>query len=284
MKNTEEDFNCCVTTCGLPLNANYWDNQYVNGETGWDLGMVSPPIKNYLDTIGDKNCSILIPGCGNAYEAAYLVQHGFTNVTLIDISSTLVENLREQFGDAPIRILHGDFFEHQGAYDLIIEQTFFCALNPSLHERYAAKMYQLLKTGGKLVGLLFNKEFEKQGPPFGGNKADYKELFSPMFELKQMDDCTTSVKPRLGSELFIEMRKKELPENSVRLFAIGGITCSGCKKDITQNFLNLSGVDSARINTDFTEVLIVCSPTITNDDLKKAIAHDAKYTLATTTI
>lgn len=279
MKNTEEDINCCVTTCGLPLNANYWDNQYINGETGWDLGMVSPPIKNYVDTITNKNISILIPGCGNAYEAAYMVQQGFNNVTLIDISSALVEKLREQFGQAPIRILHGDFFEHQGTYDLIIEQTFFCALNPSLRERYTAKMFQLLQPNGKLVGLMFNKEFEKQGPPFGGSKADYEQLFLPMFELKQMDECTTSVKPRLDSELFIELGKKELPENSVRLFAISGITCSGCKKDITQNLLNISGVESARINTDFTEALIVCSPSVTSDDLKQAIAHDAKYTL-----
>lgn len=284
MKNLQEELNCCVTTCGLPLNANYWDNQYINGEIGWDLGAVSPPIKNYVDAIANKNISILIPGCGNAYEAAYLVNQGFTNVTLIDISSTLVEKLREQFGEAPIRILHGDFFEHQGAYDLILEQTFFCALNPSLRERYAAKMHQLLNPGGKLAGLLFNKEFEKQGPPFGGNKADYKELFSPMYVLLQMDECTTSIKPRLYSELFIELQKKELPENSIRLFTINGITCSECKKEITGNLLIIPGVQSARINNDFTEALLTCLPTVDNCELKQAMGHDKKYSLVPTSI
>ncbi|HXH19987.1 MAG TPA: hypothetical protein VNJ07_12995 [Chitinophagales bacterium] len=33
--------------------------------------------------------------------------------------------------DIPVvRLIHRDFFKHQGRYDLIIEQTFFCAINP----------------------------------------------------------------------------------------------------------------------------------------------------------
>jgi hypothetical protein len=38
--------------------------------TGWDLGWYLP-IKNYIDTLKDKDIAILIPGCGNTYEAAY---------------------------------------------------------------------------------------------------------------------------------------------------------------------------------------------------------------------
>jgi hypothetical protein len=53
------------------LDQEYWDTQYISNTTGWDLGEVSPPIKSYIDTIEDKNISILIPGCGNSYEAEY---------------------------------------------------------------------------------------------------------------------------------------------------------------------------------------------------------------------
>ncbi len=49
---SKEELQCCVTTCGLPLNANYWDAQYQNNETGWDLNGVSPPIKSYVDKHG----------------------------------------------------------------------------------------------------------------------------------------------------------------------------------------------------------------------------------------
>lgn len=211
----KDELECCVTTCGLPLNANYWDKQYQNNETGWDLNGVSPPLKGFIDTLIDKSMHILIPGCGNAYEAAYLLDNGFTNVTLIDISSTLVNRLKEKFAGKPIQILHADFFDHQGKYDLILEQTFFCAIDPSLRARYANKCFSLLNESGKVAGLMFGVEFEKAGPPFGGKKEDYVKLFEPLFNLLQFDNCTNSIKPRMGNELFVEMERKKLPFNSL---------------------------------------------------------------------
>lgn len=43
---------------------------------------------------------------------------------------------------------------------VLMEQTFFCAINPSLRKDYVAKMHELLAPNGKLVGVLFDKEFE----------------------------------------------------------------------------------------------------------------------------
>ena len=81
---------CCVVTCDLPLGETYWNNQYVASETGWDLGEVSPPLKAYIDQLTNKNLRILIPGCGNTYEAEYLLQQEYTDITVIDIAPTLV--------------------------------------------------------------------------------------------------------------------------------------------------------------------------------------------------
>ena len=47
------------------LDQEYWDKKYISNITGWDLREVPPPIKSYIDTLEDKNISILIPGCGN---------------------------------------------------------------------------------------------------------------------------------------------------------------------------------------------------------------------------
>ena len=190
------------------LDQEYWDIQYKTNATGWDLGKVSPPIKIYIDTLKDKNISILIPGCGNSYEAEHLLNQGFTNVTVMDIAPTLIENLQKKFeNNSNITILLSDFFEHQGVYDLIMEQTFFCALPPTMRQKYVSKMHQLLSNKGKLVGLLFNKTFEA-GPPFGGSQSEYEELFKNHFEFLQMDLCQNSIKPRANSELFIEFQKK----------------------------------------------------------------------------
>ena len=192
------------------LNQEFWDALYIANDTGWDLGQVSPPIKSYIDTLQDKNKSILIPGCGNTHEAEYILQQGFTNVTVIDIAPTLVKKLREKFkNNTNIKIVLGDYFEHQGKYDLIIEHTFFCALPPAMREKYVLKMHQLLSENGKLAGLLFNKIFEG-GPPFGGIKAEYEVLFRDFFDFTKMELCQNSIAPRANSELFIEFQKKGL--------------------------------------------------------------------------
>jgi SAM-dependent methyltransferase len=208
MENNKEDLQCCITTCGLPLNAEYWNNQYKTNEIGWDLNQVSPPLKAYFDQLENKNISILIAGCGNAYEAEYLYSLGFNNITLVDISETLVEALNEKFKNKSIKVIYQDIFEHKGNYDLIVEQTLFCAIDPSLRKKYVATMHHLLSENGKLVGLLFDKEFEKQGPPFGVCICQYEPLFSPYFTFNTFEDCYNSVMSRQGDELFINFSKK----------------------------------------------------------------------------
>ncbi len=183
------------------LNADYWSKRYKQNETGWDIGYGSTPLVEYLQSLKDKSISILIPGCGNAYEAEWLLQHGFTNVTVLDISPVLTAALKERFKDEPINIITGDFFEHEGQYDLILEQTFFCAIDPALRSNYVAHMHALLKPTGKLVGVLFNHSFEG-GPPFGGSKEEYELLFSKHLHIKKMELCYNSIPPRQGAELF----------------------------------------------------------------------------------
>jgi hypothetical protein len=192
----------------ITLDKNYWETRYLTSDTGWDLGKVSPPIKRYIDTLENKNSRILIPGCGNTYEAEYLLLQGFTNVTVIDIAPTLVKKLRDKFeSQTSISVILGDFFEHNGEYDLIIEQTFFCALPPDLRENYVAKMHHLLSEEGILAGLLFDKSFES-GPPFGGSKSEYESLFSTKFHFINFDISNHSIPKRAESELFIEFKKK----------------------------------------------------------------------------
>lgn len=197
-----------LTTDGEVLNQEFWDHLYIVHDTGWDMGRVSPPIKDYIDTLENKNLRILIPGCGNSYEAEYLLLQGFTNVTLIDIAPTLVKHLHEKFkSNTNIKIVLGDFFELQGQYDLILEQTFFCALPPIMRTEYVSKMHQLLVKNGKLAGLLFNKHFE-DCPPFGGSQKEYELLFGDYFILSKMEICKVSIPKRANNELFITFIKK----------------------------------------------------------------------------
>lgn len=193
------------------LNADYWSNRYNQDDTGWDIGYVSTPVKEYADQLTNKSLAILIPGCGNSYEAEYLLQHGFTNITLIDISPVLTKKLEEKFNTfnhKQLTIITGNFFDLKGKFDLIIEQTFFCALDPVLRKAYAEKMHELLKPGGKIAGVLFSKVFEG-GPPYGGSKEEYVQLFADKFKIKTMESCYNSIAPRKNSEVFFILEKTE---------------------------------------------------------------------------
>jgi SAM-dependent methyltransferase len=270
-----DDLQCCVVSCEKLLDQNYWDAQYQNNSTGWDLGCISQPIKVYFDTIEDKSIAILIPGCGNSYEAEYLLAQGFTNITVIDIAPTLVENLKSKFkGNAHINIVLGDFFELDKTFDLIVEQTFFCALPPSMRQKYVWKMHQLLSNNGKIAGLLFNRNFDVS-PPFGGSKSEYELLFAAAFELMKIEICQNSIDKRKDSELAIEFQKNT--NFLVQLYAFEGITCSGCKKTVSDLFSNIEGVKNVSMSTDFSEILIVSTNEIPLPLLQSLISYDEKY-------
>ncbi len=193
----------------MDLENNYWNDRWKRNETGWDLGAVSPPLKIFIDQLTYKDDRILLPGCGNGYEAGYLLANGFTNVTVVDISLVPVEKLKAQYAEMlgkELTVLHQDFFTLQGQYDLVIEQTFMSALPPSMRGAYVQQMKKLLKPKAILAGLLFGVEFDKEGPPFGGTAAEYRNLFSRDFEIIEMSISPYSAEPRAGTELFFQMQ------------------------------------------------------------------------------
>lgn len=190
------------------LDEAYWTKRYNEKSTGWDIGSPSTPIKQYLDQISNKDLKILIPGAGNAYEAEYAFSLGFENVHILDFSPIPIAQFKQSCPDFPVsNIFLENFFLHEGKYDLVLEQTFFCALDPNLRKEYVKKMYDLLLPGGKLTGVMFSRVFSHQGPPFGGTGEEYIQYFTPELEILKLEACYNSIPPRKGSELFVQLRK-----------------------------------------------------------------------------
>lgn len=193
----------------MDFSEDYWDNRYKTNNIGWDIGYVSTPLKHYFDQLTNKNLKILIPGGGNSYEAEYLYNNGFPNVYVVDLSDTALLNFKERVPHFPqTQLLHANFFDLDTSFDIIIEQTFFCALVPSLRRQYALKMSQLLNQGGKLTGLLFNVPLNSDHPPFGGNKKLYLDFFLPYFNIDIIEPCHNSIETRKNQELFIKLSLK----------------------------------------------------------------------------
>jgi SAM-dependent methyltransferase len=190
----------------------YWRERYATGRDGWDAHAITPPLQAYFDQLAvGQQPRILIPGAGRAYEAEYLHQAGFEQVFVADIAPEALQALADRVPDFPKEhLLLEDFFALSNVppYDLIVEQTFFCALDPALRPAYAQQCARLLRAGGTLMGLLFDTDFGPvTEPPFGGSKEEYRAYFAPYFEFRHFETATNSLKPRQGRELFMCLKR-----------------------------------------------------------------------------
>lgn len=190
------------------MDEEYWNSRYTGHNTPWDIGHASPPLTAFLQGMNNRQQQMLLPGAGNAHEADWLHNNGFENLHVLDIARQPLQNLKSRLPDFPeAHLHHQDFFEHQGQYDLIIEQTFFCALPPALRDNYVRKMHHLLKPGGQLFGVLFDFPLSEKGPPFGGSREEYRQRFGRYFKIHKLESCYNSIKPRMGNEVFFRMVK-----------------------------------------------------------------------------
>ena len=75
------------------------------------------------------------------YEAIYLHQKGYTNVHVLDIAKKPLAEIARKCENFPEDHLHcTDFFDFKKEpFDMILEQTFFCAIPPNNREMYARK-------------------------------------------------------------------------------------------------------------------------------------------------
>jgi len=193
----------------MNLNEDFWDQRYKNNDIGWDLGQISPPLKAYINQLTDKSIRILIPGGGNSYEAEYLFNLGFKNVFVIDVSQTALSNIKLRVPSFPSeQLLNKNFFDLDMTFDLILEQTFFCAINPRLRNDYVIKMNESLSNNGKLAGLLFNLALYTDRPPFGGSKSEYIQCFDNYFNIILIEKAYNSHESRVDQELFFILEKK----------------------------------------------------------------------------
>nr|WP_317199165.1 methyltransferase domain-containing protein [uncultured Psychrobacter sp.] len=194
--------------------AKFWQQRYETGSIQWDMGQISPPLKAYIDQLpkSAKDQRILVPGAGNAYEVGYMHEQGFTNVVLVDFAPAPIEDFAKRYPDFPAQhLIRADFFElspEEYQFDWILEQTFFCAITRARRDEYVQQMAALLKPKGKLVGLLFDKEFGGDDIPYGGSKAEYQQRFAPYFNINVMETSINSHPARQGNELFLNLQVK----------------------------------------------------------------------------
>jgi SAM-dependent methyltransferase len=185
----------------------FWETRYKSQVTPWDAGRVQQAFVSFAGrlTAGSR---VLIPGCGSAYEAYFLAEHGF-DVLAIDFSDAAVDAARSKLARFPNIVRRADFFEFEpGAlFDVIYERAFLCALPPRMWASFADRVANLLQPSGQLAGYFYYDESVK-GPPFGSNPEQLEHLLSPHFELIEDDDVDDSIPIFAGKERWQVRRRR----------------------------------------------------------------------------
>lgn len=168
-----------------PATAAFWDERYRAGFTPWDARGVPPALARFVET-AQPGRRVLVPGCGSAYEAAFLDARGF-EVTAIDIAPEALARARSILGEpAAGRLLRqADFFTLELEVDWIYERALLCALPYRLWADYAAAARRLLRPGALLAGFFFIHDADdapRRGPPFAAHRAELDGLLGSAFE------------------------------------------------------------------------------------------------------
>jgi len=159
----------------------FWEKRFRESFTPWDAGRVPEALEKFLGTELRRQRA-LIPGCGSGYEVRAFAEAGFETLA-IDFAPAAVERAQRTLGPLAHLVRLADFFEFDFArpFDLVYERAFLCALPRRLWPRYAPRVSDLLRSGGRLAGFFFFDDHER-GPPFGLKVRELEALLSDRFE------------------------------------------------------------------------------------------------------
>ena len=194
---------------GDPSDPKFWEVLYQADTTGWELGRASPPLANYFANTSPAGLRVLVVGCGRGHEARMLASLG-AEVTAIDIAPSAIAQARAIESPQTVDFRLADLFDLRGqlpAFDLIVEHTCFCAIDPARRDEYVAAVADALVPGGTFIGLFFAHGREG-GPPFTTTAKEIRERFGDRFIIDTLATAEGSVISRRGDELFARLIRR----------------------------------------------------------------------------
>ena len=190
-----------------PRSPAFWDERFDKQFTPWDRGGVPQALRDFV-AAAPAPLVTLIPGCGSAYELAFLSEAGW-DATAIDFSPAAVATGKAAVGRWADRVVEADFFTWQPErpLQLIYEQAFLCAMPRERWADVAARWAALLPPGGLLAGFFFFDDAPK-GPPFGIARAQLDALLAPYFDCVADLAVDDSIPVFRGKERWLQWRRR----------------------------------------------------------------------------
>jgi len=196
-----------------PSFPEYWERIYQSGDMGWDLNGPTPIFDHWIDAY-DIALSICVLGAGNGWDAMRFAEKGH-DVTAVDFAKSAIKKMKKtaKKKKIDINILQMDIFDldkkYQEHFDVVLEYTCFCAIEPSRRREYINMVKCILKEHGELVGLLFptDKDMDESGPPFAVPLQMTINLIKEYLTLVKCKQPSLSIASRSGRETFVIFRK-----------------------------------------------------------------------------
>lgn len=188
-------------------NTNSWETCWGRNLTPWDLGGVTPIIDHLIRAHELPPGTAFVPGCGSGYDVVAMASSA-RHVVGLDISETAIAKARQMASATSsaqwVEFVCTDFFTYtpEAAFNLIFDYTFFCALEPSLRPKWAAKMSELLAPHGELITIIYPVSDHEGGPPYAVSFEAYEKVLSPLgFVCTFHEENSLSIASRQGKEL-----------------------------------------------------------------------------------
>ena len=190
--------------------AEFWQKRFLENFTPWDAGRVPTALEQFLRT-EPRGQRALIPGCGSGYEVRAFAEAGF-DVLAVDFAEAAIERAQRILGPLSDRVRLADFFESdfEIPFDLVYERAFLCALPRRLWPRYAPRVAELLRPGGRLTGFFFFDDTER-GPPFGLKSGELETLLEREFDRTVDASVSDSIPIFAGKERWQVWTRSTLP-------------------------------------------------------------------------
>jgi len=146
----------------------YWEDLYAKKgpqEVSWFQAMPKVSLELLAENRVPLSARILDVGGGDSLLVDHLLERGYKDVTVLDISGTALTKAQERLGDAGASVhwIEGDAtrFEAPGPFDVWHDRAVFHFLTTDADvERYLSRLALLLKPGG----LLILGTFSENGP------------------------------------------------------------------------------------------------------------------------
>lgn len=198
-----------MATANDPSAPEFWDIRFREGRMPWDAGGVPHELAKYLAGASGGGRA-LIPGCGAAYEVAAFHEAGY-EVIAIDFSPAAVAAAARALGPLERTVRLGDFFQYDFGiirFDMIYERAFLCSLPRRSRPGYCARVSELLRPGGLLIGFFFY-DTNESGPPFALRRGELHDLLRGRFALEADAEVGGSVPVFAGRERWQQWRRLE---------------------------------------------------------------------------